>query len=256
MINDQTVILRNNERFLDLNTQEKTRLNKYIAECGVCSRREADRLIEEGRVTVNGRVADMGIRVGDEDVVICNGKKLGKKDDKVVLAYYKPIGITCTEKDKFADKTLKDAFDYPVRVTYAGRLDKETEGLLLMTNDGELINRLMKGSNEHEKEYYVKVTKELSAGFKEKMEAGVFLSELNRKTKPCKVEIVGPYTFKIVLTQGLNRQIRRMCKELGYNVNALQRIRVANIELGKLRPGTFRRLTKEELSGLYEIVGM
>ena len=238
------------------NNKEKTRLNKYIAECGICSRREADRLIEAGKVTVNGKPADMGIRVSAEDEVVVNGRKLGKKDEKVVLAYYKPLGITCTEKDKFADKTLKDAFDYPIRVTYAGRLDKESEGLLLMTNDGELINRLMKGSAEHEKEYYVRVTKPLAQDFKDRMEAGVFLSELNRKTRPCKVEIIGPYTFRIVLTQGLNRQIRRMCKELGYNVDALQRTRVANIELEKLRPGTFRRLSREEEKKLYEIVGM
>ena len=239
-----------------MSTDEKTRLNKYIAECGVCSRREADRLIEEGRVTVNGKTANMGIKVSFADEVIVNGRKLTKKEEKVVLAYYKPIGITCTEKDRFADRTLKDAFDYPIRVTYAGRLDRETEGLLLMTNDGELIKRLMKGSNEHEKEYYVKVTNKLSSDFKEKMEKGVFLSELNRKTKPCKVDIIGPYTFRIILTQGLNRQIRRMCSELGYKVDALQRVRVANISLGKLRPGTFRKLTKEEKAELYRIVGM
>ena len=233
--------------------EETTRLNKFIAECGVCSRREADKLIEEGRVTVNGKVAGMGIRVGKGDEVICNGKTLSSKNEKVVLAYYKPIGLTCTEKDRFAEKTLKEAFDYPIRVTYAGRLDKETEGLLLMTNDGELIDRLMRGTNSHEKEYYVKVTTKLASDFKEKMEAGVFLSELNRKTKPCKVSVIGPYTFKIILTQGLNRQIRRMCSELGYKVNALQRTRVANIELGKLRPGTFRRVNGEELEELYRL---
>lgn len=233
--------------------EETTRLNKFIAECGVCSRREADKLIEEGRVTVNGKVAGMGIRVGKGNEVICNGKTLSSKNEKVVLAYYKPIGITCTEKDRFAEKTLKEAFDYPIRVTYAGRLDKETEGLLLMTNDGELIDRLMRGTNSHEKEYYVKVTTKLASDFKEKMEAGVFLSELNRKTKPCKVSVIGPYTFKIILTQGLNRQIRRMCSELGYKVNALQRTRVANIELGKLRPGTFRRVNGEELEELYRL---
>lgn len=234
--------------------EELTRLNKYIAECGVCSRREADKLIEAGKVKVNGKVAGMGVKVAPGDEVICNGSVLSGKNDKVVLAYYKPIGITCTEKDRFAEKTLKEAFDYPVRVTYAGRLDKETEGLLLMTNDGELINRLMRGTNNHEKEYYVKVTTELKPDFEDRMEEGVFLSELNRKTKPCKVEIIGPYTFKIIITQGLNRQIRRMCQELGYKVNALQRTRVANIELGKLRPGTFRKLTKEELADLYRIV--
>lgn len=234
--------------------KNKTRLNKYLAECGVCSRREADRLIEEGKVTVNGNIAVPGLKVDSGDTVVCNGKKLGKINEKVVLAYYKPLGVTCTEKDRFADKTLKDAFDYPVRVTYAGRLDKDTEGLLLMTNDGDLINSLMRGTEHHEKEYIVKVNKELEDDFKEKMEAGVFLSELNRKTKPCQVEILGKYTFRIILTQGLNRQIRRMCKELGHTVYSLQRVRVANITLGKLRPGTFRRVTGEELEELYSCI--
>jgi 23S rRNA pseudouridine2604 synthase len=233
---------------------QPTRLNKYIAECGICSRREADKLIEAGKVTVNGKTADPGLKVTDKDEVVCNGRKLGKKDDKVVLAYYKPIGITCTEKDKFADKTLKDAFDYPIRVTYAGRLDKESEGLLLMTNDGELINRLMKGSADHEKEYYVRVTKQLAPDFKEKMEAGVFLSELNRKTKPCKVDIIGPYTFRIILTQGLNRQIRRMCFECGLDVVKLKRIRVCNILLGDLKPNEYREITGSELEDLYRMV--
>ena len=231
------------------------RLNKYLAECGVCSRREADVLIEAGKVTVNGKKAEPGMRVSSVDEVICNGKALKSRNEKVVLAYYKPLGVTCTEKDRFADKTLKEAFEYPIRVTYAGRLDKETEGLLLMTNDGDLIQRLMRGTEHHEKEYVVKVTKELTPDFKQKMEEGVFLSELNRRTKPCKVEILGKYTFKIILTQGLNRQIRRMCQELGYKVNALQRIRVANITLGKLRPGTFRRVSGEELQELYAMIG-
>lgn len=230
------------------------RLNKYLAQCGVCSRREADILIAEGKVLVNRKTAQPGLRVSERDEVICNGKKLANRNEKVVLAYYKPLGVTCTEKDRFADKTLKDAFDYPIRVTYAGRLDKETEGLLLMTNDGDLIQRLMRGTEHHEKEYVVKVTKELDPDFKEKMEAGVFLSELNRRTKPCKVEILGKYTFKIILTQGLNRQIRRMCQEMGYRVNALQRIRVANITLGKLKPGTFRRINGEELQDLYAMI--
>lgn len=230
------------------------RLNKYLAQCGVCSRREADILIAEGKVLVNGKTAQPGLRVSERDEVICNGKKIANRNEKVVLAYYKPLGVTCTEKDRFADKTLKDAFDYPIRVTYAGRLDKETEGLLLMTNDGDLIQRLMRGTEHHEKEYVVKVTKELDPDFKEKMEAGVFLSELNRRTKPCKVEILGKYTFKIILTQGLNRQIRRMCQEMGYRVNALQRIRVANITLGKLKPGTFRRINGEELQDLYAMI--
>lgn len=235
--------------------EEKTRLNKYIAECGICSRREADKLIEQGKVTVNGHIATPGEKVSSADDVIVSGKSL-MKDEKVVLAYYKPLGVTCTESDMHAERTLKDAIDYPVRVTYAGRLDRETEGLLLMTNDGELIDKLMKGNAGHEKEYYVEVTKALGSDFKAKMEAGVFLSELNRKTKPCKVRIVGDNAFYITLTQGLNRQIRRMCKELGYNVAALQRIRVANINIGKLRPGTYRKITGEELEELYSGVGI
>ena len=236
------------------NNNQETRLNKYLAECGVCSRRDADILIQKGHVLVNGKVAQMGIKVKTSDTIICNGKTLGKKDEKVVLAYYKPLGITCTEKDKFADKTLKDAFDYKVRVTYAGRLDKDSEGLLLMTNDGDLIHKLMKSSNNHEKEYMVKVTKELPQDFKEKMEAGIFIKELNQKTRPCEVEVLGKFTFRIVITQGLNRQIRRMCEALELRVNVLQRVRVANIKIGKLRPGTFRRITSDELEELYSLV--
>lgn len=234
--------------------EETIRLNKYIAECGVCSRREADKLIDEGRVTINGKVATMGERVRISDEVICNGKKLSGPNNKVVLAYNKPVGVTCTQKDKHAEVTVKDVLDYPIRVTYAGRLDKESEGLLLMTNDGELINDLMRGANSHEKEYVVKVTKQIPDDFKEKMEAGVFLRELNVKTKPCKVYIEGPFTFRIILTQGLNRQIRRMCESLGLHVASLKRVRVGNVELGKLKSGTYRRLTGDELDGLYELV--
>lgn len=232
-----------------------TRLNKYIAECGLCSRREADRLIDSGKVFVNGVAASMGVRIKPGDEVVVNGKKLAGKNDKVVLAYNKPIGVTCTENDKHAEVTIKDVLDYPIRVTYAGRLDKESEGLLLLTNDGELIDALMRGANHHEKEYIVKVTKVLPDDFKEKMEEGIFLKELNVKTKPCQVEILGQYTFKIILTQGLNRQIRRMCEALGLKVNSLRRVRVANVEIGKLKTGTYRRITGNELDELYSYVG-
>lgn len=236
--------------------ENRTRLNKYLAECGVCSRREADKLIADGKVSVNGQTAMMGMSVSPGDEVVANGRKLNRREAKVYLAYYKPIGVTCTEKDRFAEKTLKEAIDYPVRVTYAGRLDKESEGLMLLTNDGELIDRLMRGSNSHEKEYVVKVNKPLPDDFKEKMEAGIFLKDLNVKTKPCKVEIIGPYSFGIVLTQGLNRQIRRMCESLGLKVEILVRVRVANIEIGKLRPGTLRRLNREEETQLKAMVGL
>ena len=203
---------------------DTVRINKYIASSGVCSRREADKLIEAGKVTINGQVATPGMSVSDGDVVCVNQKVIKAKDDKVVLAFYKPIGITCTEKDKFAEKTILEYVKYPVRVTYAGRLDKDSEGLILLTNDGDLIQALMKGSHEHEKEYVVKVDKDITPVFLEKMAGGVYLHELDRTTKPCRLEQVGKRTFKIVLTQGLNRQIRRMTKELGYNVTNLKRI--------------------------------
>ena len=227
------------------------RLNKYLAACGVCSRREADKLIEEGRVTINGRTALMGMQVGEGDIVCVNGKQIHGKNEKVVLAYYKPVGVTCTEKDKFADKKITDVVKFPVRVTYAGRLDKDSEGLLLLTNDGELIDAMMRGSAGHEKEYIVKVNKEITEEFLEKMSAGVFLSELNIKTRPCITEKKGKFTFRIVLTQGVNRQIRRMAKELGYHVNAIKRVRVVNIQLANLKPGEYRQIKGEELQVLY-----
>ena len=231
--------------------EKATRLNKFIAECGVCSRREADRLIETGKVTVNGVLASAGLQVTDSDKIIVNGKPVQRKNEKVVLAYYKPVGVTCTEKDKHAQVTVKDVLDYPVRVTYAGRLDKESEGLLLMTNDGDLINALMRGSNGHEKEYLVRVNKEIPKDFKDRMENGIYIADLDTTTRKCKVDIIDPYTFKIVLTQGLNRQIRRMCESLGLRVLGLKRIRIANIEIGKLRVGTYRKITGEELKELY-----
>ncbi len=230
-----------------------TRLNKYLADCGVCSRREADRLIEEGRVLVNGRVPGMGCQVEETDKVTVNGKTLTGKNTSVVLAFYKPVGVTCTEKDKHAEKIVNDYIKYPVRVTYAGRLDKESEGLLLLTNDGKLIDAMMRGANGHEKEYVVKVNKEITEDFLKKMRAGIYLKELAVQTRPCKVDRIGKYTFRIILTQGLNRQIRRMCKELGYNVVQLKRERVMNIKLGKLTPGGYRKVTGEELERLYEL---
>lgn len=231
------------------------RINKYLAACGVCSRREADRLIDEGRVTINGQRATMGMQVDENDRVCVNGKQIHGKNEKVVLAYYKPVGVTCTEKDKFADKKITDVVKFPVRVTYAGRLDKDSEGLLLLTNDGDLIDAMMRGSAGHEKEYIVKVNKEVTGEFLEKMSAGVYLPELNLTTKPCKTEKVGKFTFRITLTQGVNRQIRRMSAELGYHVNAIKRVRVVNILLANLKPGEYRQITGEELRVLYNSCG-
>ena len=235
---------------------EMVRINKYIANAGVCSRRDADKLVESGKVTVNGCVATPGIGVTSKDTVCVNGKVIKKADDKVVLAFYKPVGITCTERDKFAEKTILEYVKYPVRVTYAGRLDKESEGLILLTNDGDLIQALMKGSHEHEKEYVVKTDKEITPVFLEKMSQGIYLRELDRTTRPCRVTQVGKNTFKIILTQGLNRQIRRMCKELGYTVKSLKRIRIEKITIDGLKIGQYRELTEREKENLYETVGL
>ncbi len=235
---------------------ETMRINKYIANAGVCSRRDADKLVEEGKVTVNGLLAKPGMSVSAADTVCVSGKVIKAKDNKVVLAFYKPIGITCTERDKFAEKTILEYVKYPVRVTYAGRLDKDSEGLILLTNDGDLIQALMKGSNLHEKEYVVKTDREITAQFLEKMSQGVYLRELSQTTRPCQVTQVGKNTFKIILTQGLNRQIRRMCKELGYNVTSLKRIRIEKITIDGLKIGQYRELTEREKENLYETVGL
>lgn len=237
-------------------TEAATRLNKYMASCGVCSRREADKLIEHGRVSVNGQVASMGQTVTAEDEISVNGKAIQGRSKKVVLAYYKPIGVTCTEKDVHAERKITDMIHYPVRVTYAGRLDKDSEGLLLLTNDGDLINAMMRGSNRHEKEYIVKVDKEIKPDFLNKMSQGLYLKELEMQTRACVVEMVGKYTFRIVLTQGVNRQIRRMCQTLGYQVKSLKRIRVMNIKLDGLQYGSYRELRGEELEQLYREAGM
>lgn len=234
---------------------EGTRLNKYLAECGVCSRREADKLIEAGKVLVNGAIAGMGCKVTDADEVRV-GKKVFGKAKKVVLAFYKPVGVTCTEKDKHAEKIINDYIKYPVRVTYAGRLDKDSEGLLLLTNDGDLIEAVMRGANRHEKEYVVKVNKEVTEEFLQKMAAGIYLPELEVTTRSCQLERMGKFTFKIILTQGLNRQIRRMCKELGYQVTQLKRMRIMNIKIEKIQPGKYREVTGEELKELYRLAGM
>ena len=232
---------------------EGTRLNKYMAQAGLCSRREADRYIEAGQVYINGKKAEVGQLVYVGDKVTIGAKELRDNKEKIVLAWYKPVGVTCTEKDPHAKRKIGDVFKYPVRVTYAGRLDKDSEGLLIMTNDGDLINDMMRGANGHEKEYVVKVDKELTEEFRNSMQKGVFLPELEKTTRSCSVILEGKYTFRIVLTQGLNRQIRRMCEALGYQVKSLKRVRVVNVELGKLKPGEHRELTPTEKKELYRI---
>lgn len=231
------------------------RLNKFLSEAGVCSRREADRLIEGGRVTVDGVKAVTGMQVDDASVVKVGKKVISNKEDKIVLAVNKPAGIICTEDKRIKNNIIR-FLKYPKRVTYAGRLDKDSEGLLIMTNDGELINRMMRARYGHEKEYKVSIHKPVTEEFIRQMAEGVHLVDeekgMDVVTRPCTVRKAGTYTFTIILTQGLNRQIRRMCETLGCKVTRLVRTRIMNIELGRLKPGTYRKLTEQELKELYE----
>ncbi len=235
---------------------EEMRLNKFLAHSGVCSRRDADVLIAAGKVLVNGELPTPGQKVGEQDGVTVNGKPVTGGAKPVVLAFYKPVGVTCTEKDPHAERVIADLVKYPVRVTYAGRLDKDSEGLLLLTNDGDLIQHMMKGSENHEKEYLVKVDREITDGFLQQMSKGVYLEELDATTKPCKVERVGKTSFRIVLTQGLNRQIRRMAKACGAKVVSLKRERVMHVTLGTLKPGQYRELSVEDVERLYRDCGL
>lgn len=232
---------------------EELRLNKFLAQCGVCSRRDADKLIAAGKVLINGSPADIGARVTAFDKVTVGKKVLRGMEKKVVLAYYKPVGVTCTERDKHADRKVTEEIGYPVRVTYAGRLDRDSEGLLLLSNDGDLIQQMMKASFGHEKEYIVKTKQEITEEFLKNMREGIYLKELDVRTRPCLAEKIGKYTFRIILTQGLNRQIRRMCQEQKYQVISLKRVRVMNITLDGLRQGEYRVLKGEELEQLYEL---
>lgn len=234
-----------------LQAKESVRLNKYLSEAGVCSRREADRLIESGKVTVDGVTAQMGMRVTAGQIVKVGKKTVSKQDEMIVLAVNKPKGIVCTEDQRERDSIVR-FLNYPVRVTYAGRLDKDSHGLLLMTNNGDIINQMMRAANRHEKEYKVTVDKEITEQFIKKMSEGVPI--LDTVTRPCTVKKIGKYTFSIILTQGLNRQIRRMCAAFGYEVKDLVRIRIMNIRLGSLKEGAYRKLTDEELEELYEML--
>lgn len=235
---------------------EQIRINKYLAHCGICSRREADALIEQGRVTVDGETASPGRIVSGKEEIYVLGKRVRGPEDTVVLAFYKPVGVVCTERDFHGEKKITDIVHYPVRVTYAGRLDKDSEGLLLLTNDGNLIQGMMKGSNRHEKEYAVRVNKEITADFLKKLSQGIYLEELDQKTRECVAEQTGKYSFRIILTQGLNRQIKRMCMACGYRVKGLKRTRVMHITLGDLKPGEYRKLNDGDVERLYKDCGM
>lgn len=223
------------------------RLNKFIADSGYCSRREADRLIDEGRVRVDGRVGALGDRVTEGMRVTVDGQALSGRGEKVYLLLNKPVGIVCTA-DPREPMNVVDYLDYPVRIFPVGRLDKDSQGLLLMTSDGEIVNRLLRAAGGHEKEYEVEVDRPVTRAFLEKMAAGVPI--LDTVTLPCRVRRTGERSFNIILVQGLNRQIRRMCEALGYNVRALRRIRIMNLRLGGLKPGQWREVTQEELDGL------
>lgn len=234
---------------------EQIRLNKYLSEAGVCSRREADRLIEQGMVSVNGITAVTGLKVSDDDEIYVSGKKVRHEEKPVILAFYKPKGIVCTF-EKREENNIIQYLNYPTRVTYAGRLDKESEGLIIMTNQGELLNNMMRAKNEHEKEYIVTVDKPVTAEFIEKMSGGIWLPELGMQTRKCKVKKISNRQFKIILTQGLNRQIRRMCRACDYHVRKLVRVRIMNIHLGDLEKGKYRELTPEETKGLFKALNM
>jgi len=232
-----------------------TRLNKYISDSGYCSRREADKLIENNRVQINGQRPAIGTKVGPDDEVSIDGMVIysgaANKSDRVYIVYNKPVGITCTTEQNVRGNIV-DAVDHDQRVFPIGRLDKPSEGLILLTSDGDIVNKILRAENSHDKEYLVTVKQQIGTDFAEKMSSGIPI--LGTITKPCKVIPAGRNAFRITLTQGLNRQIRRMCEYLGYDVVTLKRLRIMNIELGKLRPGQWRNLTKDELSELSDAI--
>ena len=230
------------------------RLNKYISEAGVASRRAADRLVEEGRVTINGKPAVLGDRIYEDDIVAVDGKKITIEEEDIILVFNKPPGITCTSNPDDKDNVI-DYIGYPKRIYSIGRLDKDSQGLLLMTNNGELANRIMRSRGEHEKEYIVTVDRTVTKEFVKGMSNGVPILE-DKVTKKCFVEKIDDNTFRIILKQGLNRQIRRMCEYFGYDVIKLERVRIMNIRLGKLKVGRYRNISREEREELFAELGL
>lgn len=227
---------------------EKIRINKYLSEIGYCSRRAADKLLEEGSITINGKIPELGTKVSDEDEILVNGKSIKKTDEEFVyIAFNKPVGIVCTTDTKREKNNIIDYISHPKRIFPIGRLDKPSEGLILLTSDGDIVNKILRARNNHEKEYLVRVDKPITEKFLEKMRNGVPI--LDTVTKKCEVEKIDTMNFRIVLTQGLNRQIRRMCEHLGYEVKKLKRIRIMNIKLD-LPVGKWRDLSAEEMSQL------
>lgn len=229
----------------------QVRLNKFISETGYCSRREADKLIEEGRVTIDGLKAVMGMKVNIDANVRVDGKPLKKEDKLVYIALNKPVGITCTTEKKVRGNIV-DFVNHEKRIFPIGRLDKDSQGLILLTNDGDIVNKILRAGNNHEKEYIVTVDKPIDTKFIDSMSSGVKI--LGTITKKCIVNKINERTFRIILTQGMNRQIRRMCEALGYNVTKLNRIRIMNIKLGNLKIGSWRNLSSEELRRLNSLI--
>lgn len=230
---------------------EDRRINKYLADSGFCSRREADRLVGEGRVKINGRQAQIGDRVGDGDHVAVGNRVIRSRSDRVYIAAYKPVGIVSTA-DPGEPDNIVDFINYPSRVYPVGRLDKDSEGLILLTSDGDIVNKILRAAGRHEKEYEVWVDRPVTEEFLVRMSRGVPV--LGQMTLPCRIRKTGPNSFRIVLVQGLNRQIRRMCEYLGWRVTRLKRLRIVNITLGKLRPGQWRLLGENELKELKGII--
>jgi 23S rRNA pseudouridine2604 synthase len=223
------------------------RLNKYISETGVCSRREADKWIEAGRVTCNGQPAVLGTRVAEGDEIRVDGELVGAKKKQIYIALNKPVGITCTTESHIDDNII-DLVGHPERIFPIGRLDKDSEGLILLTNNGDIVNDILRSENNHEKEYIVTVDRPVTELSLQMMAGGVKI--MGEMTKPCKVRRIDQLTFRMILTQGLNRQIRRMCSALGYKAQRLQRVRIMNVHLGTLNSGEWRHLTEHELAGL------
>ncbi len=229
------------------------RLNKFLSDAGVCSRRQADSMIEEGRITVDGRPAVVGEQVTENQKVCVDGKEVSLVKEKVILVFNKPKGIVCTAEKREKDNII-DYINYPERIYPVGRLDKDSHGLILLTNDGELMNEILRARNYHEKEYEVTVNRPITKAFLKQMSEGVEI--LDTVTRPCVVKQTGVCSFRIILTQGLNRQIRRMCEALDYRVRDLKRYRIMNVHLGNLELGKYRRLTSEEYADLIRLTGL
>lgn len=232
---------------MDKSNANSTSLNKFISQTGICSRREADALIKEGRVTLNGQPCRPGNRVFEGDEVRVNGKLIGQKPEPLYIAFNKPVGIVCTTDPREPDNIIR-YINHPQRIFPIGRLDKASQGLIFLTNDGDIVNKILRAENAHEKEYVVTVNKPITKAFLKNMQQGVPI--LGTVTQPCRAWAVGECRFKIVLTQGMNRQIRRMCKHLGYGVSSLKRLRIMNIDLGDLSLGTWREFNAVELQNL------